>query len=396
MPMVSNISSFLMQLKYVTAGPNKVGVMVRGPHGIGKSEIVKQYAASLQEPLTISFGKEDYRGCKNIYEVLDRRASQMTEGDLLGLPKIDGDSTKFLPPDWYMIACKIPVVLFFDELDRATLEVRQGLFQLGCSREMNGFKLHDDTILFCAINGGEHEQAGNYLVNNLDPAEQDRWFIVDLQPTVQEWLDWAENKVVPEIFTFIDGRKNEEENHLEHHGEFQPNKVYPSRRSWFRLSKALENVKEDFGTIKDASEQPWLLPLIYGFVGLEASSEFFEHVKTFKYTVTPEDIFEKGKAELVKDFTIEEFTDLMKRMVQAGIYKDVWDDVQVVNMRNFFKYVPSELKFDIFSKIGYCFDKENADLAYVETCNIMNFISQQYDEETSIKEHLIDLIHKKK
>ena len=87
----------------------KKPVLIRGKHGIGKSEQVYQFANAV--------GKR----------VVERRASQMTEGDLIGLPKIEGNSTKWNPPDWFKTACDEGVVLFFDEVDRAVLEVRQGL-----------------------------------------------------------------------------------------------------------------------------------------------------------------------------------------------------------------------------------------------------------------------------
>jgi MoxR-like ATPase len=48
---------------------SKLPILVRGRHGIGKSQIVFQLGEELGLP------------------VIDRRASQMTEGDLLGLPK---------------------------------------------------------------------------------------------------------------------------------------------------------------------------------------------------------------------------------------------------------------------------------------------------------------------
>ena len=87
-------------------------VLIRGRHGIGKSELVYQIAAELGLP------------------VVERRASQMTEGDLLGLPSTDGDVTSWCPPEFLAAACSQAVVLFLDEVDRAVTEVRQGLFEL--------------------------------------------------------------------------------------------------------------------------------------------------------------------------------------------------------------------------------------------------------------------------
>jgi MoxR-like ATPase len=67
-------------------------VLVRGRHGIGKSTIVYQLADDLKLP------------------VVERRASQMTEGDLLGLPKLAKNVTTWCPPEWLAMACKKPVV----------------------------------------------------------------------------------------------------------------------------------------------------------------------------------------------------------------------------------------------------------------------------------------------
>ncbi len=75
----------------------RLPILLRGRHGIGKSQVVYQLAESLERP------------------VVERRASQMTEGDLVGLPKTDGDVTSFCPPDWFQSACDSAVVLFFDE-----------------------------------------------------------------------------------------------------------------------------------------------------------------------------------------------------------------------------------------------------------------------------------------
>ena len=190
-------------------------VLMRGRHGIGKSQVVNQIAEDDKLP------------------VVERRASQMTEGDLVGLPVIKGNTTSWNPPDWFKFACDNPCVLFFDEVDRATTEVRQGLFELTDSRKLNGWKLHKDTLIYAAINGGEH--GSNYQVSDMDPAELDRYSCWDLEPTVEDWLAWAKDRVNTVIWDFI----NQNPKHLEHTDDVEPNKVYPSRRSWDRLNQTL-------------------------------------------------------------------------------------------------------------------------------------------------------------
>jgi len=167
--MAVDFKTFSEVVKHVTAV--RKPVLLRGRHGIGKSTVVYQYADSINMP------------------IVERRASQMTEGDLVGLPSIEDSSTQFNPPDWFKQACDEPVVLFLDEVDRATLEVRQGIFELTDSRKLNGHVLHPDTLVFAAVNGGEHGE--QYQVGEMDPAELDRWTVFDIEPTLEDWLTWA-------------------------------------------------------------------------------------------------------------------------------------------------------------------------------------------------------------
>ena len=129
--MAVDFKTFSEIVEHVTAV--RKPVLLRGRHGIGKSTVVYQFA--------------DQKGLP----IVERRASQMTEGDLVGLPMVDGESTKFNPPDWYKRACSEPVVLFLDEIDRATVEVRQGIFELTDSRKLNGHVLHKDTLIFALL-----------------------------------------------------------------------------------------------------------------------------------------------------------------------------------------------------------------------------------------------------
>ena len=220
----------------------KFPILIRGRHGIGKSTVVYQLADKYELP------------------VVERRASQMTEGDLLGLPKVDGNVTAWLAPEWLAEACNKPVVLFLDEVDRATLEVRQGIFELCDSRKIAGHKLHPDTIIFAAINGGTH--GAEYQVNEFDPAELDRYTVFDIEPTTEDWLAWAKDNVLGSIWDFI----NHNHQHLEHKDMFEPNKVYPSRRSWKRLNDCLVSA----GLMLAGSENE-MFHVSSAFVGFEAS-----------------------------------------------------------------------------------------------------------------------------
>ena len=109
--------------------PAAIAVLMQGPTGVGKSHLV--YAIGEELDLT----------------VVDRRLSQMGEGDMVGLPELVDGTTRFCPPDWYADACANARILFLDELNRATPEVMQAAFQIVLDRELNGHKLHPDSLV---------------------------------------------------------------------------------------------------------------------------------------------------------------------------------------------------------------------------------------------------------
>ena len=75
-----NIKEFKQFLPY--AFKTNLSVMLHGQHGIGKSQAIKQFAL------------------ENGMQFVDRRLSQMESGDLLGLPDLSGEVTRYKIPSW--------------------------------------------------------------------------------------------------------------------------------------------------------------------------------------------------------------------------------------------------------------------------------------------------------
>jgi midasin (ATPase involved in ribosome maturation) len=317
-----DFKTFIKVTPYVTAV--RKPVLVRGRHGVGKSQVVYQLAKGLGLP------------------VVERRASQMTEGDLLGLPSTDGNVTSWNPPEWYKTACTHAVVLFLDEVDRATSEVRQGIFELTDSRKLAGFTLHQDTLIFAAVNGGEHGE--QYQVGEMDPAELDRWTVFDVEPTTEDWLEWAGDVVHPVIWNFI----NQNHTHLEHKDDYEPNKVYPSRRSWHRLSECLAA-----GSLLDeGSDSSVIFNLTNSFVGFEAAVAFKDFVDNYERQVTVEDILDDGKIELTADFGINEHAALITKMEQSKDFQEKLSAERVQNLANYYITLPSEVAMKLWTILG--------------------------------------------
>jgi hypothetical protein len=332
-------------------------VMIRGRHGVGKSELVYQFAAKRGLP------------------VVERRVSQMTEGDLVGLPVLEGNRTAWNPPDWFKEACERPVVLFLDEVDRGTQEVRQGCFQLTDSRTINGHRLHPETLIFAAVNGGIH--AAQYAVNDMDPAELDRWTVFDVEPTVEDWLSYGrEGNIHPLIVDFI----NDNKAHLEHTKEFEPGKVYPSRRSWKRLSDAALKAR-----IFEGDEWKARLNIFRniaaGYVGMEAAISAHDYLKNLERVVSVDDIL-NGRFDGLKGYKLGEFTALVDKVLASGkLAKDMPID-QRDNIMRFFLKLPSEAGMKFYTDAS-------------KTPGLMDLIVEMHKmtvDGKSIKEHVVKLL----
>ena len=311
-------------LKVAPLLPRETSVLLRGGHGIGKSQVVRQVAKG--------FG----------LEVIDRRLSQMSEGDMIGLPSTDGEVTRFNPPSWYKDACNRPMCLFLDELNRATPEVMQAAFQIVLDRELNGWQLHPDTRVFAAINTG-----GTYTVNEMDPALLDRFWTIDLTPDVQDWLTWAKESgsVHENVVSFIAGN----DRWLDPPKNGDPGAVSPSRRSWERLSKALT-----LAGVAESADDPMFYPLCLGYVGTEATIAFHGYVKTIDAQVTGKEIIEEfdrvkkkidrlGQEKL--NIAIEKMADYVTKNLTT------LDDNQGKNLKAFMEHLPAELRVSAWSKL---------------------------------------------
>jgi hypothetical protein len=310
----------------------KLPVLLRARHGVGKSSVVYQIAKRRNLP------------------VVERRASQMTEGDILGLPKLNGDITRWCPPEWLYKACTEPVCLFIDEIDRAVTEVRQGFFELLDSRKIAGWNLHPETIIFAAINGGEH--ASQYQVGEMDPAELDRWSVADLEPSVEDWLNWGKDNVEETIWDFI----SKQPSFLEHNSDFEPNKVYPSRRSWHRFSDVCRKGK----LVEPSNPTPVLHNVCTMILGFEVAIAFCDFVKTLKSMVLPADIFDKCEIARTAKFGINDHSSLIDKMIVEEWFKKALTDKQIANLIEYFVSLPSEVAVKLWTDMA---NSENVDNA---------------------------------
>ena len=320
--------------------PASTSVMLRGNHGIGKSQLGRQLARLVATAMGVD---------PDEYEVIDRRLSQVSEGDIIGLPSTDGEVTRFNPPDWYKRACTKPCFLFLDELNRATPEVMQAAFQIVLDRELNGWKLHPQTRVMTAINA-----SAAYNVNEVDPALLDRFWVIDLHPDTKDFTVWgrSENKkkgfgfnCLPLVVDFI----SQEEKWLDPPKDAEPSKKHVSRRSWERLGDALYHAGISENTADDL-----FYPICLGYIGTEATIKFVEYAKTVDNRFTGKDIVDrypdvkhkvlsKKRAELLNT-AIEKASEYVQKL-------DRITEAQGKNLTAFMNDLPGELRISLWTKM---------------------------------------------
>lgn len=333
---------------------------VRGKHAVGKSEGVYQGAALrrsefYRDPANCALmvkllgGSVPHLNAKNrvtewTYDmglpVIERRLSQMTEGDIIGLPLMDNsnESTQFKPVDWLVHACKVPVVLFLDERNRALEGVKQAVFQLADSKAFYGNRLHAETFICIAENIGDM-----YTVNQSDPAEVSRGAIVELSPSQEEWLDYVQTRCDSALVEFC--RQNNK--YIEHNGVFEPNKKYPDRRAWVALDSELTAHK-----LYDNVEDPMFYVLTGAFLGVEVASYFKKFCAERDRQVSAEDIlkdWDKAKKRLGKTSN-EIYVELVAKLGD-WLKKHELDEKKARELAQFMHDAPPEPRMSTWASV---------------------------------------------
>jgi len=249
--------------------PASNAILLRGPTGIGKSFMARDIAENLSLPL------------------IDVRGSTMQEGDVGGYPDIEGMKENgimtFCMPSWFVRACNEPVVLMLDEMNRSLPGVIQSFFQLVLDRELGNdakgvpYRLHPETRVIAAINCGNE-----YSVEEMDPALLRRFWVVDLEPTKDDFLSWAADKLDTVVVDFI--RQHPEHLRVDP-ASVESGTVVPCPASWHRLDTALGHAE-----LIEKPDAPGFYAICSGFIGNEASIQFVDFARNYSRQVTAEDV----------------------------------------------------------------------------------------------------------
>lgn len=220
-------------------------VFIWGAPGIGKSALVEKFADEVG------------------MECVSLLGSQLAPEDIIGIPKLEGETSRFLPPK--MIARKEPYVLFLDELNACSQEVQKAFYSLIHEKRVGEYHLPEGSVV---IGAGNRSQDGA-IVKTMSSALINRMFHVQLKVDTDQWISWAyENDLHPWVIDYITQRPD--------HLFSEPPKneePYSTPRSWHMLSDALKCYR-----IEELDEEK-LRVLAYGCVSARHAGMFLSFVK---------------------------------------------------------------------------------------------------------------------
>jgi len=324
-------------LKAIIPGlPPHIATLLRGPTGIGKSHISKGISDELGLPF------------------VDVRGSTMDEAKVGGIPDFEtskerGVST-FCLPSWYVRACKEPVVLMLDELNRSMPQVQQAFFQIVLDRELGNdvdgvpMRLHPETRIIAAVNVGSE-----YDVNDMDPALLRRFWVADLEPTVADWTDWATAEGLDSLLVeFI--HQNPEHWRVDP-ASVEPGTIVPTPASWHRLDETLASMKMNAAELAGNATPAHFYSVAMGFVGTEAAISFCDFVKNYERQISAEDVLEgKVTAEDIKELPASAATAVIDKLGNHS-KENEWTKKQVKCVAEFAKELGGEMLIATFTAI---------------------------------------------
>ncbi|MBP05059.1 MAG: hypothetical protein CMA72_09795 [Euryarchaeota archaeon] len=324
--------------------PADQAVLMRGPTGIGKSAMAKAIAQKLDIPM------------------IDVRTAVMDEGTMGGIPNLKAIEETGVAHNsmygWFVRGCKEPVLIFLDEINRAMLPVLQGAFQLVLDREMgNGpdgmpYKLHPGTRILAAGNFG-----AEYESEDLDPAMQRRFMVVDLKPSTEDWLEWSKGKIDDVIREFI-------RNHPVHlrvdPSSVEPGTICPNPAVWDRVSVCLTHAGMAPRIWAGGDAPLGAYSIAMGLVGPEAAIALVDFTKNFHANISVEDVLNRwedisGKAISMPTDARFALADSVKEWVtEHKLTKE-----QAANLGSWAETLGGEELVNLWTKVSQCGNLDN-------------------------------------
>lgn len=196
-------------------------VMLWGPPGVGKSQIVVQV------------------GLRHNVPVIDIRLSQMEPSDLRGIPFREKDRVEWAIPSMLPDEERHgPLgILFLDEITSAAPSVSAAAYQLILDRRLGNYRVPDGWAIFAA--GNRQGDRGVTYTMPAPLANRFSHFEVDLN--LDDWVAWAYKHSIDErIIGFLRFRPEQLFNFDPAHNPA----AFPTPRSWEFAHRALQKFSD--------------------------------------------------------------------------------------------------------------------------------------------------------
>jgi hypothetical protein len=250
-------------------------IFLWGPPGIGKSDIVKQIADSIDA------------------HVVDIRLSLWEPTDIKGIPYFDsnaGTMTWGAPselPNAEMSAKYKNIVLFLDEMNSAAPAVQAAAYQLILNRKVGTYELPDNVMIVAAGN----READKGVTYRMPAPLANRFIHLELAVSFDDWFQWAAaNKVHTDVLGYLTFAKKD----LYDFDPKSPSRSFATPRSWSFVSELLD----------DDLDENTTTDLVSGAVGEGLAVKFMAHRKVASQMPNPTDILD-GK---VKEMSTKEIS----------------------------------------------------------------------------------------
>ncbi len=262
-------------------------VFLWGAPGIGKSSLVRAFADALGMDCVTLLG------------------TQLAPEDLIGVPQIVDDRSRFAPPE--MIARPHPYCLFLDELNAAPAEVQKSFYSLILDRRVGNYELPAGSVVI----GAGNRATDNALARPMASALVNRMVHVHLRADVDDWLKWAAgNDIHPWVIEYLTQRPD-------HLWSAPPKTEQPfsTPRGWHMLSDALHSYGEHI-----ADEALWVLAS--GTLTTAHASAFRAFVKTVRHAFDLEAVL-KGDAGWPRDPADRDLLYFLSETFRARLIKEL-------------------------------------------------------------------------
>jgi len=276
------------------------------------------------------------------FRYVDIRLSMIDETDVGLYPSIsevevDGVSVKcldFVVPRWAIEANKQPTIIHFEELNRASQQVRNAALQILLEREIGmNFKFNENVLMMSSGNLGDEDGTD---VEEFDSALNNRLVHINHTLSPTEWLeDYANENCHSMITSFI---KTHPEQMYKTGSD--GSKAYATPRSWTMLSKFISSNFGHESSPKDFI--PLLREVANGYIGA-SSIKFLQYCEDM-ININIQDVinrYDSIKKDLAK-YNRDKNSELIQNLKEVDI--TTLDEKQLKNIVKFLENVGDDEK----------------------------------------------------